>query len=104
MLVLCWIKKAEKKSGIAEFCVPFFMTLEEELGKVQEMKFVVVCLNYNPVKWFWKIIFEEEDMTLWMGLVWIKFQWTILNFMSNLHDLRNWIRETNKHEKCSFLS
>ena len=43
---------------ISESSASFFMTLEEELGKVQRIKFVGLCLKYIPVKWFCKIIVE----------------------------------------------
>ena len=55
-------------------------TLGTELEKVINMKNVPLCLKYGPVKWFCKINFEEEDITLCLGMVWVAVSASSPNF------------------------
>ena len=84
-------------------CTPNFIAIEEGLGEIQNMKLVDLCLIFMTLKEFCKITSMWDSMKVCLGLVWVTVPAGYLMLINYFENVRDWIRQSDKHEFCSFI-
>ena len=84
------------------FCTLIFIVIEEGLGEIQNMKLVDLCLIFMPLKEFCKITSMWDSMKVYLGLVRVTVSAGYLMLINYFENVRDWIRQSDKHEFCSF--
>ena len=79
------------------------MTIKAELGEVQNIKLVDLYLIFTSVKGFCEITSMWDSIEVCLRLVWVTILAGYLMLNNYFEDVRDLIRQSDKHEFYSFI-